>query len=433
MSSHITNSKTSLSELTLLGHVYKVVSDARAALAELPKASRWFHVFWLLGPLVLLTERSPADAWLTICALSFAVRAILKKDGSWLKVFWVRAVFAFWGVCLLSAALSDLPAYSLGEAFIWIRFPLFAMASCFWLATDKRLLYAMMGMTMLGMIIMTGILTAEVLIVGQQGGRLSWPYGDLVPGNYLAKAGLPAFCVLVALAVSGYRQVNAVAAIISFATIILSVITGERINFIIRACGGMLAGLLWRPKVGRYVCLILIEVLAVLAVMFASPNIGNRFIDRFISELPTQSDSPYLRVWNGSIDAFQTAPLLGIGPDNYRLQCADISAGQPDVDCHTHPHNFYLQIAAETGLVGLIAGSVMVGSMIWCCLIFGIRNKENVIAATAFVVPLGLFFPIQSTADFFGQWNNIFMWSAVALALSAGNLMVVKSPDLRSL
>ena len=231
------NSKPPLSELTLLGHIHKVVSDAKAALAELPKASRWFHIFWLMGPLILLVERSPADAWLTICALSFAVRAILKKDGSWLKVFWVRAVLAFWGVCLLSAALSDLPAYSLGEAFIWIRFPLFAMASCFWLATDKRLLYAMMGMTMLGMIIMTGILTAEVLIVGQQGGRLSWPYGDLVPGNYLAKAGLPAFSVLIALAVSAHRAIAVPAGLVSLVTIAISVMTGERINFIIRAYG----------------------------------------------------------------------------------------------------------------------------------------------------------------------------------------------------
>ena len=47
--------------------------------------------------------------------------------------------------------------------------------------------------TGIGMMMMTGILTAEMLIEGQKGGRLTWPYGDLVPGNYLAKAGFPAF------------------------------------------------------------------------------------------------------------------------------------------------------------------------------------------------------------------------------------------------
>ena len=417
------NSDNMMAQMTLTGHIAAVWSDARAALAEMPRASRWFHVFWLMGPLILLIERSPADAWLTICALTFAVRAVLRREGSWLKVFWVRAVFAFWGVCLLSAALSELPAYSLGEAFIWIRFPLFAMASCFWLARDKRLLYAMMGMTILGMVIMTGILTAEVLIVGQQGGRLSWPYGDLVPGNYLAKAGLPAFCVLVALAVSGYRQVNGAAAFISFATIILSVITGERINFLIRACGGMLAGLLWRPKSSRYACLILIEVLAVLTVFVASPNIGNRFIDSFIEQLPSHSESPYYRVMNSGMVTFETAPVLGIGTANYRILCADLTRGHVDVDCHTHPHNYYIQLLAETGIIGLVFGCVMLGAIIWSCAQTSIKGRAHILMATAVIIPFGLFFPIQSTADFFGQWNNIFMWSAVALALSAGNLM----------
>jgi hypothetical protein len=41
-------------------------------------------------------------------------------------------------------------------------------------------------------------------------------------------------------------------------------------------------------------------------------------------------------------------------------------------------------------------------------------------------VPLGFFFPLQSTADFFGQWNNIFMWSAIALVLAAGNMLPVQ-------
>ena len=56
------------------------------------------------------------------------------------------------------------------------------------------------------------------------------------------------------------------------------------------------------------------------------------------------------------------------------------------------------------------------------------KNRANVVAATAFVVPFGLFFPFQSSADFFGQWNNIFMWSAVALALAAGRTLVPHKP-----
>jgi O-antigen ligase len=401
----------------------RLFSEVKAFLSGLPSASRWFHIFYLCGPLFLLIERSPADLWLSVCGLVFFGRAIWLRDWGWLKIFWVRACLVFWAVCLVSSAMSSLPAYSLGEAFVWIRFPLFAFASCFWLARNRQMVIAMMGMTVLGMVLITGILTAEVLIVGQQGGRLSWPYGDLVPGNYLAKAGLPAFCVLVALAVSGKKPVNALATTISFITVILSVITGERINFLIRACAGMMAGLVWKPKFSRYAALIIIEMLAVVTVFFAAPNLGNRFIDNFIDQLPTQEDSPYYRVMNSGMVTFETAPILGIGTGNYRIMCPEIMQEKADGACHPHPHNYYIQMLAETGVIGFIFGCIMMGAILWRTAKISWYGREHVITATAFIVPLGFFFPIQSTADFFGQWNNIFMWSAIALVMAAGNML----------
>ena len=106
----------------------------------------------------------------------------------------------------------------------------------------------MMLTTLFGLLIMCGILTAEILIEGQKGGRLMWPYGDKVPGNYVAKVGLPVFTVMVALAVSVRGRIAALAGVVALATMIISIMTGERINFLIRACGGMLAGLVWKPN-----------------------------------------------------------------------------------------------------------------------------------------------------------------------------------------
>ena len=123
-----------------------------------------FHIFWLFGPFFLLIERSPADAWLSILALVFVVRSLYWRDGAWLSNGWVRAAFIFWFVCLLSASSSSTPAYALGEAVSWFRFPLFVMATVFWLGRDKRLIYAMLLSTGIGMMMMTGILTAEMMI-----------------------------------------------------------------------------------------------------------------------------------------------------------------------------------------------------------------------------------------------------------------------------
>ena len=76
----------------------------------------------------------------------------------------------------------------------------------------------------------------------------------------------------------------------------------------------------------------------------------------------------------------------------------------------------------EAGMIGLLTGMLCLGSIIWACAKPALRDRSNVVVATMWIVPFGLFWPIASTADFFGQWNNIFMWSAVAVALAGAQI-----------
>jgi O-antigen ligase len=398
-----------------------IIVDARDALNALPQWERRARIFWLLGPFILLIERTPADIWLSLLALTFAVRSIVKRDGSWLKPFWVRAGFALWFWCIFVGAVSDFPAYSVGEAVVWFRFPLFAMATAFWLAKDKRLLHVMLLSTALALIAMCLILTAEVLIIGPQGGRLSWPYGDRVPGNYIAKVGLPAFTIMVALAVSIQGRVAVVAGVIALFTMIISVMTGERINFLIRACGGMLAGLVWKPNLSRYFVLVLVELLAVVLVFSILPKTASRYTSEFIRGATDFESSPW---WNSLFGAWEVAKsnlLFGVGTANYRIVLPTISEGSAHIKWQPHPHNYYLQLLTETGIIGLLLGTTFISSIIWACLRSSIRCRANVFVATAWIIPFGIFWPIATTADFFGQWNNIFIWSAIAVALCSTN------------
>ena len=407
---------------TLRAHWSDMLSDAKAALSDLPRWERPVHLFWLAGPFILLLERSPADFWLSLLALIFAARALIQREGWWLRTFWVKASFMFWAVCLLAAATSVMPAYSIGETVAWFRFPLFAMATAFWLGRDSRLLYLMILSTGFGMVVMCGILTAEVLIVGQQDGRLSWPYGDLVPGNYLAKACLPAFLVVVALATSAKSRVAGISALIALVSIIASLLTGERINFLIRACGGMLAAVAWKPKIGRVLALVAIEGVAVVMALVATPGLLWRFFTHFVSEIPVHGDSAYFRAMAPGVLAFMESPIFGIGPGNLRILCPEITAGSAAYDCHPHPHNYYIQMLGEVGIVGLITGTLFLGSIIWACARPALRDRSNVVVATMWIVPFAFFWPIASTADFFGQWNNTFMWSSIAIALAGARI-----------
>ena len=291
---------------SLSEHVREHWNGLCDALSVLPKWERPVHVFWLLGPFILLLERTPADIWLSLIALIFAVPS--GSAGGGLRSFWVRAAFLFWSVCLVAAAASPLPAYSLGETFVWFRFPLFAMAVAFWLGRDKRFVYAMLASICAGMMVMCAVNAAEMVLVGQVSGRLSWPYGDLVPGNYLAKACLPAFLVAVALATSARSRVAGVAAVIAFFSILASLITGERINFLIRACGSLLAAFAWKPKFVRVAALLAVEGLAVLGPG-GDPGPLWRFATHFASEIPVHGESLYFRAMAPGVLA-QESPLL---------------------------------------------------------------------------------------------------------------------------
>ncbi len=403
------------------------------ALSDMSRWERGCHVLWLLGPFILLIERSPADVWVSVLALAFVVRASLKRHGAWLHVFWVRTCFLFLGVCLLSSVMSVMPLYAFSESLAWFRFPLFAMATVFWLGTDKRLLHAMLVSTAIGMLLMTGILTAELILEGQKEGRLTWPYNDHVPGNYLSKVGLPAFTVMVALVIGAKPRLSSIMGGLSFITILISLLTGERMNFLLTACSGMLAAVAWRRNWRRYIILIVINLVALFAVFSTMPILQEKFYNAAVIHLPTGPQSDYYRVMGAGLAVFETAPVFGIGPATHRDLCLGIvgeyvlhSGG---FRCNNHPHNFYVQFLAETGVIGLIAGSLMIMSIIWAAFVGWRKNQNNVVAATAFIAPLGLFFPFQSTGDFFGQWNNIFLWSAVAIALAAARTLVSNQPN----
>ena len=103
----MSNSFTSEQNIPQRYSWHSVIKGAKDALLELTAFERGLHILWLLGPFILLIERSPADIWLTTLALAFVIRAVMRGEGSFLQIFWVRAAFAFWTVCLISAAVPE--------------------------------------------------------------------------------------------------------------------------------------------------------------------------------------------------------------------------------------------------------------------------------------------------------------------------------------
>ena len=391
---------------------------------SLSKLDKYMTLFWFLGPFIYLIERDPADLWLTLICVIFLARCIKRKDWSWVNQIWFKSALALWIYGLLSAIAGPDPLFTFQQGFVWIRFPLYAAAAQVWLAKDRDIRIVMLLSILIGMLIMCGILIAETLIDPKV--RLQWPYGDLVPGGYISKVSLPLFCVLIAIAVSKKNKAGIFSGFIGLLSIFVSALTGERTNFLIRACGGILASVIWKPKFIMFSTLVLIEILAVLVLFFTRPDLSDRFGEKFINSVPildTTDDNPYWGAWRGGIQQGLITPIKGIGPSGTRNTCATLDTNLPQWlpgknYCGNHPHNFYVQLFAETGLIGLCIGCIMFGSLVLSCYKARKDNFNCPMAATAFVIPFGLFFPLQQFGSFYGQWGNLFTWFAIGFAIS---------------
>lgn len=394
-----------------------IIADGNKALSSLPLPERFIFVFWLLGPFFFLIERTPGDAYVTIIALLFLLKSLIWRDGSWLGFFWVKAIFFFWGVCLLSAVLSPSRAYALGESLVWIRFPVFAIASTFWFGRCKNLLNLMLLSTFFAVMLMCGILILEIIVEGPKE-RLSWPYGDLVSGNFLAKVGLPIVVILSGFVMSSSHK-NAMYSIPIFALIaVMTFLTGERINFLIVFCSAVLVSWIFRENSRKFFVFVATITSVFLVITIWSPDLFFKYVTTFIAALPTGIESNYYRAVAAGWVVFENYPSLGIGPGNFRYLCSSIVGANLGLDCHNHPHNFYSQLLAETGFIGFLSFVLAITSIVHYCWSQGRFNEQTVFQRVMWVIPFALFWPIKTNADFFGQWNNIFLWSAVALALA---------------
>ena len=51
---------------------------------------------------------------------------------------------------------------------------------------------------------------------------------------------------------------------------------------------------------------------------------------------------------------FKDQPIFGHGPKMFRVICKDKKYATGSNPCMTHPHNFYVQLLAETGIIGFL-------------------------------------------------------------------------------
>lgn len=146
-----------------------------------------------------------------------------------------------------------------------------------------------------------------------------------------------------------------------------------------------------------------------------------------------QASSYRLSLWRTGLAIWQAHPVNGVGPRGYRYAYAEHAL--PDDfwllrgGGQTHPHLMALEVAVETGLIGLVGygGFLFV---VWSRL----KSPADDAQAMWAIAALAASFPLNAHLAFYGSYWSTLIWllTALAMATPGGTAAgLLKSGDVR--
>jgi O-antigen ligase len=272
----------------------------------------------------------------------------------------------FWFTCILSSLLSDDILFSLKASLFYIRIGIFALLISYLISQNKIILdyfYYAFLITFSALIIdgyfqyFTGF---NLFGFPLSSSRVSSFFGDeLILGSYLARLSPLFLALFIVRSNKQFLEIFFISIIFIFIYILIF-LAGERASFVLINLSIILTILFMSNYRWLRVGILIISLCIVTFLIFKDKKLYYRYIETPIKSFGLNSpikyfftpehDSLIRTSWNMFLDK----PILGHGPKIYRVKCGDPKYATGVFPCHTHPHNFYVQLLAETGLIGFL-------------------------------------------------------------------------------
>ena len=386
-------------------------------------------VLLCLLPILFVVGRAPADITMTAIALLFLARCRLGLGWMWLRTPWVLAALTLWAYLSLASAFAIDPGDSIGRALPFIRFILFAAALQFWLLTDrqntKKFLFTL---TLIVAFVVVDCLYQYVFgvdLLGKEAEgqfRLSGPFNNDVAGTFIAKTTLPLIGWWFAWSATKGHLPWIVGGTLAALISLVIMLTGERMAFGTYGLGLCILVLSINQIRMPLISIGLIAVIGMGTAITTSQSLYQRFVGHTISDLDDFWSGRYGIIFVKAFDVWQSAPLTGVGLKNFRNTCEVPNFGHKgpvDTWCFTHAHNPYIELLAETGLIGFGLFLAMI-SLILHELSAGWRRSHPdfpLVVGTSASLLLFLW-PLLISKSLFSNWNAMLFWLMIGLALA---------------
>lgn len=156
-------------------------------------------------------------------------------------------------------------------------------------------------------------------------------------------------------------------------------------------------------------------------------QVSQIFVIVIKKDFDNENKPQYLREFSTFYDTWLINKYIGGGIKNFRYYChtrPNIEKNQKFI-CNMHPHNYYLEILTETGLVGFVTLLIFFSLILYK--IFykkyftrSVLQNNNAIIPFIFLFIIEIF-PIKSTGSFFTTGNTTYLFIIIAIMIGLYN------------
>ncbi len=390
-----------------------------------------------LLPLALLTGPFVPDLFLSIISLLFLLISFQKKYWNYYYNKFFIFFISFYFYFIFSSLISSNVAFSLESSLFYFRFGVFSIAIWYLLENDN---YLIKKFTISFLIIFIAAIIDgyyqyfvgnSIFGFGSNSiNRLTLAFNDkMILGGYLSRL----FPFLFALIIYNFSKEKKYMVLIFILLILidcLTFLTGERTALALLFLSTIMILLITSKfKLLRIITIVIsiivISFLASTNSTIKQRNIGNTATQLFYSNNLTYFSSDHESLAIAAINIFKDNKIFGAGPKQFRVLCDNYVDKSSNLFCSTHPHNSYLQLLSETGVIGIlfiIIPFIYLVYLFLCHLNYKISRRKAKLTDFQIYLMICIFislWPIIPTQNFFNNWINIIYYLPIGFLLNS--------------
>ena len=409
-------------------------------------------ICYLIGllPLMLITGSFFPDLFIVISDILFVFLVVKKRKWNFIyNKFTI--IFIIWCFYLIILSLNSQFVYlSLESSLFYFRFGLFALSIWYILESLNKDLF-------IKVFTITIFFSYSILIIDSffqffyganffgfpyESGRLTSFFGDeRILGSYLSRM-MPMLFAVLCLNHYKIQYINKFAILILILSDIIIYLSGERTAFFYLILFSIFVIILTKKfKLLRIVAL-LFSIIFILVLSVNYSTVKERMINRTMEQVYSgdpNTDEKTINVFSVQHEiVYRTAfkifldhKIIGIGPKNFRKVCENeiyhtfTKQDRSIYGCQSHPHNTYIQLLTETGVIGFLFIFIIflyINYMFVKQKYFDLINKIILYNDYQLFLLLALYislWPLAPTGNFFHNSLNIIYFMPIGFLLNS--------------